>query len=140
MFTLMQRTALIVSLVYSLLGCGNLNISTGGGGLPNEARPTGTPVKQGQLFGSGVSGSVLIFLRSGSSYTLRFEGLSLPSQSNLVAQIYATPNGLVSTVNLQFTSGNTNYSFTTPAIGVNFQSVAIYNNQTQTTLGTAQLQ
>lgn len=131
---------LSVALTNLMTSCGGIGIGTGGGGSPNDARPSGPAIKQGQLFGSGVSGSVLVFFSSGSSYILRIEGLSMTSASNVVIQIFATPFGQVGQLTLRDSTGNQNYSFTAAQQGLTMQSVTLYNTITQTTLATAQFQ
>src|SRR4051812_34100191 len=81
-------------------GCGGINLGgSGGAASGNAERPTGRVVAQGQIFGQSgktASGSALIIYSSGS-YVLRFEGLSIPSEAGLQAQINSKTVGQVAT-------------------------------------------
>ncbi len=119
---------------------GSLDLTTNGRNLINDARPPGNPIYQGNFVGasgqSNVTGTALIFL-SGSSYTLRLDGLSITNEAALVVNVYhssgSTPNFLSSS------SGNQNYSLPNLPLNSTFTSVEIYSTLQQTNYAIATL-
>src|SRR4051794_23977880 len=76
----------IVTTASLLFACSGVNIGLGGGGAPNDTRPTGTPLVQGTFSGQNgqtVSGTASVFNVSTSNYVLRLEGISAPVESGL---------------------------------------------------------
>jgi hypothetical protein len=104
---------------------------------PNDAAPTGSILAQGSFApGSKVSGTVKIYV-SGTSFILRLENISAPSESSLLVRINGTPpGGPIQSFSLRATSGNQNYTFT-GASNVRLNSVDIYSNANSTAYGTA---
>ena len=79
----MRGFCTLLAVIIFLTGCSDIGLSTGSSPAPNEARPSGKALSQGQfsgLNGKTVTGGALIFL-SGSSYILRIEGLTGSSQA-----------------------------------------------------------
>ncbi len=114
-------------------GCAFNGITTGTSGVvPNDPRPTGNPISQGKLNGLNgqlsVTGSVYIFY-SGGSYTLRLEGISVPSEASMTVVLIYSPQSSPATFNLTASSGNQNYSFSTGASAVTFNTVYIHSTQ-----------
>jgi hypothetical protein len=127
-----------------LTGCSGLGgISAGTTAAPNDARPSGVPVAQGQLNplnGQTVTGNVLIFFAGTSNYTLRLEGLSLPAESGLVVRVFATPGGQIASLQLRASTGSQNYSMSTSGNGINFTNVYIHSNPNNVDYATAIIQ
>ncbi len=119
---------------------GSLDITTTGKNLINDARPTGNPIYQGNLVGasgqSNVTGAAMIFL-SGSSYTLRLDGLNVNNEAALVVNVYHS-SGSTSTY-LRSSSGNQNYSLPNLPLNSTFTSVVIYSTLQQTNYAIATL-
>lgn len=132
------KTALI-ALIWGTQGCG-LNIGTTS---PNDPRPTGTLLAQGQFAsqnGKSVSGSALVFSQSGTSYIVRLEGISTPSESGLYVRVYTANSGQVSNLSLTATSGSQNYYFTSTETSPTFKSVYIFSVPSNIAYGLAVLQ
>jgi len=123
---------------------GSLDLTTTGKNLINDARPPGNPIYQGNFVGasgqSNVTGAALVFL-SGTSYTLRLDGLSVPSEAALVVNVYHS-SGFTSgstSLLLRSTSGNQNYSLPGLQLNSAFTSVVIYSTVQQTNYAIATL-
>ncbi len=119
-----------------------LDLSSGGGAsTPNDNRPSGNPLFQGSLSGlngqTGVTGTTLIFSESGS-YTLRFEGLSLPSGASIIKLFNNSATNPI-TLQLRALTGNQNYSLSVSTVGTTFNSVTISNNTTNIDVASATL-
>jgi hypothetical protein len=121
--------------------CGGISIGVGGSSSPNDPRPTNATLVKQTTFssqnGKTVSGAVYIFSSNTSSYILRLESLSAPSEGGLFIQIYSTSGSMVLNVPLRTTSGNQNYSFTTSIANMTFAGVYIYSNINQMNYGAA---
>jgi len=123
-----------------LMNCSGVNIGTGGGGTPNDVRPTNLPMVQGFFTGQNgktVTGTAIIFSASSSSYVLRLEGISTPSEGGLEVQLY-TSDGQ-SNFSLRAWSGSQNYTFSGNNPNVVFSSVSIYSKSNNRSYGSALL-
>jgi len=132
-----RRSIGALLLLMFLTHCG---LHAGTGVAPNDPTPSGQILKQGQFFsqsGQTVTGSAVIYL-SGSSYILRLEGISTPSEAGLQVRIDGNPGGVVFTSALSATSGNQNYPFS-GGVGVTFKAVDIYSTLNSVNYGSAQL-
>ena len=102
---------LIASVSLSLVSCGQVKL---GNTTPNDQAPSGTVIGQGDfisLNGKTVTGTAAVYNSEGSStsYTLRLNGISAPSETGLV--IVITVNGeQLSPFALRSSSGSQNYS------------------------------
>jgi hypothetical protein len=116
-----------IAVFLTVAGCGQISL---GGGMINDAVPTGTVVAQGTLAsvasGKTVTGSVTVYLSS-STYTVRVQGLSAPSESSLfVRGVYNVASGSTSQdLALRSTSGNQNYVFSSVPAGSTWVQVKI---------------
>jgi hypothetical protein len=127
--TILYRVILVSFLTLSQ-GCGVIGVGSGGSTIINDARPTGTVVGQGSfsgLNGQAASGTAILFLE-GSVYTLRLEGVSLPTLSGLLVQVYTTGGLLAGNFTLRAATGNQNYTLSGVLVGTSFSSVNIYSN------------
>ena len=111
-----------------------------GGGVPNDAKPTGTIVATGTISGSGggktSSGNATVYA-NGASYILRLDSLSVANEAGLqvILDMQSGPPAL--TASLRAPSGNQNYNVA--GIVGTFVKVEIYSTSTQTDYATATL-
>src|SRR5689334_21696569 len=88
---------ILVALSLFISSCG---ISAGSAVAPNDARPNGAILVQGQFFGQSgqtVTGSALIFTVGAGSLVLRLEGLQTPEEVGLQVRLTGTPGGTIQT-------------------------------------------
>lgn len=64
-------------------------------------------------------------------YTLRLEGISVPSESGLQVQVYDVMGNQVQEFSLESNSGSQNYSLTHVSTQIIFKSVYIYSTLNQ---------
>lgn len=129
-------TQFLLSLCFWLSSCG---MTGGSASVPNDPRPSGNPLVQGQVFGQNgqsASGTAFVFY-SQNVYILRFEGLSVPSVSGLVVQVFTASQGQVGNFNLKASSGNQNYQLTVQQLGIIFRSISIFSTQSNENYATA---
>ena len=144
MFKVQRLGWLLFSMSWTFTGCSLSGIDLGGGGvLSNAARPNGVLLAQGslssQVTGQAVAGNAIIFA-SGTSFILRFEGLTVPVENGLQAQVFGTASGnspVFSTPLINYT-GNQNFSFAAPP-GTRFSNVNIFSVLSQRAYGSALL-
>ena len=114
------------------LGCGGIDVGLGGGNtpFPNDPRPSGTIVTQGLFAGQNsqtASGSALIF-SSGTTYTLRLEGVSFPVETGLIIKVYTSTGTQLSQLALRASTGNHNYVLPDATASQTFASVYIVSS------------
>jgi len=107
------RVAILLILCLST-NCNGLGISVGPAPPPNDPVPTGTILHQAtfsSLNGQTASGAAIFYSGNGvGNYILRLAGVSFPSETGLVIQIYSGSNNLVQTLQLLSSSGSKNYT------------------------------
>lgn len=117
-------------------------VSTGGGsGTFTDAVPNGTVVAQGNFSsqnGQTVTGSAIIYNMGAPNYIVRLSGLTAPSESGLLVQVWGNGSSPTYQVTLRGASGNQNYSFSSNS--QSFSRVCIHSNLKQLDYGCALLQ
>lgn len=124
----------------TLPACGVIQVGGATAAAHSAPRPVGAPLYQGQFFGQSgqqASGTASIFFTNQSQYVLRLEGLSVPVESGLKIKIYSHPYQRAAKTSLRSSSGDQNYTLTTPP--VKFTTVVIYSTQTRKPYATAML-
>ena len=132
----MKQILLFILVGLSLCRCSELGLNTSATARQLDPRPTGIPIASGTLLPlngqSSITGNVLIFLQSPSSYILRLEGLNITWEAGLKIKITSTQNGITQNpiyLDLRFNNGNQNYTFSTPGTNSKFDFVYIYSTQ-----------
>jgi hypothetical protein len=119
---------------------GGLQIGIGSAALPNDPKPSSSSlILQAQfngINGKTVNGNALIYYINGY-YLVRLEGMTIPEETGLRVQVFATPSGQVANLPLRAFSGNQNYTISGAPSSVTIRSVYIFSTQNNINYGSA---
>lgn len=124
----LQDIFVSIGLTLSLVGCGEIGL---GNRSPNDPKPTGTIVAQGNLTGQSgqtASGSAFVYQTGSASFVVRLEGVTLPEESGLRVIVSVNSDEKLN-ASLRSSSGTQNYSMTVSTLPATFDYVAIRSTQ-----------